>query len=88
MTRARRIARGERTHADRQPDDDTVVGHTVPWQQTDEPLEPDRMCKQCEKAAEAYATYGVVIASSGLGHFTADAGTTLCGRDTASMTLT
>jgi hypothetical protein len=77
MTRARRISEGEHPLL---LDSEPQVG---------EPRDlPDRMCRQCEKATEPDTAYGVVISSSGLGHYTADAGTTLCGRDTADMTTT
>lgn len=81
MTRARRIHEGERTQAEIVHDpDNPVIADTEP--KLGEPrLQPDRMCKSCEKATDADTAYGVVIATSGLGHYTADANLTLCGRE-------
>lgn len=84
MTRARRITQGERTHSQIVHDPaNPVVASTEP--QVGEPRQlPDRMCKSCTKAAAAdpdatSTVYGVVIAPSGLGHYTAEADRTLCG---------
>lgn len=86
MTKARLISQGERTQeraldvpADEPFDDDgNYVGgeYEAPAQP-----QPDRMCKRCDNAAEDDTAYGVVIAKSGLGHYTASAGTTICGLD-------
>jgi len=87
MTRARRISSGERTHAERQLVHDPANPQTFPNEpQTGEPVEqPERLCKRCEGAADPNTAYGMVISGTGLGHYTADDGTTLCGLDTAEM---
>lgn len=87
MTRARRISAGERTAATlvHDPDNPQVIDTSVALTGV-ATEQPDRICKRCDNAVESGVAYGLVISSTGLGHYTADDGTTLCGLDTAEMT--
>jgi hypothetical protein len=94
MTRARRISEGERTHAERGTIRDSVLTDVEIGPSSHEPLAKG-FCKRCESAADNSSVtrgkdgelvgftspYSVVVAPTGMAHFDAGEGLTLCGRE-------